>query len=510
MRRARPVYAALCAVAAFSGAARAADEALVLRMSAERLAAEDRCEEAIERARRARALAPGDAAAAAVEGRCALRLLRYEEAARVLADARRLDPGNAEVAIELLMAQYHLGDRVAAEQTLVEAERLAPDDARVALYKGLLLSQRAEDPRAAAEALERAGRLDPSADPYASYYAGLAWQRANERQRARDSLERARERAGAGPWAAEAERALSELDAGVGTPGAWVRAMVGMEYDDNVTLRANDVSQPNDISGKKDGRGVWAVRAGVELFRDADWAGGVNAGYTGNAHFELHRFDLQYPNASLYLDRRVDDQSFLRLQPYAGYAWTETDPYLAHVGSELNYYRGFDEAGSGRLWTRVGYQDFLFSIQGPGDDPNRDGMEYLGGYDHALTVAEGTTLRGGVLAGAYVAEGRDYDYYTGGAHLGVHQLLPWQFELDVSAGFAYEPYLHESTYRDAPSEHTDRIDKVWVAEVELERPITDWLKLSGRYRYRNNESNTAVFDYDRNIVGGYLTFFWTQ
>ena len=87
--------ALLCALA---GAAHAADEGAVLRLRAEQLAAEDRCEEALERARRARELLPNDAAAALVEGRCALRLNRYGEAIAALEDVRRLAPDTAGIA----------------------------------------------------------------------------------------------------------------------------------------------------------------------------------------------------------------------------------------------------------------------------------------------------------------------------------------------------------------------------------------------------------------------------
>ena len=39
----------------------------------------------------------------------------------------------------------------------------------------------------------------------------------------------------------------------------------------------------------------------------------------------------------------------------------------------------------------------------------------------------------------------------------------------------------------------------------LERPITEHVKISVRYRHENDISNVDVFDYDRNIVGGFLT-----
>jgi hypothetical protein len=136
-------------------------------------------------------------------------------------------------------------------------------------------------------------------------------------------------------------------------------------------------------------------------------------------------------------------------------------------------------------------------------------MEYLGGYEHALPVTGTTTLRAGVLGGAYRAEGRDYDYYTIGGILGLHQSLPWKLELDLSGGYAYEPYEHHS-FCATHSNNKDRIDNVFTAGAELERPITKWLLASARYAYVNNDSNTGPFDYDRHVAGGYLTVLWTH
>jgi tetratricopeptide (TPR) repeat protein len=508
-------------IALVSERARAADEALVLRMSAARLAAEGRCDEALASARRARALAPDDGAAAAVEGHCLLQLQRYAEAAGALADATRLAPQDAEAAVELVMANYHLGDRERATAVLANAKALAPNDARVSLYEGLLLAQGGDDQRAAAEALERAGKLDADVDPYASYFAGQTWRRAAERGRAREALERARERAAGGPYADEIERALADLDSGAQAPGLWLRAMAGLEYDDNVVLRG-DASQPGDVSDERDGVGVWSLQLGAEPLRNRDWALGVMGGYQGNAHFDQERFDLHYPTLSTYLDRRVDDASFLRLQSFGGYAWTDEKPYVGHGGGDLSYHRSYGDAGRGRAWLRAGYNDYLFPIQTPArvssdpNDPDRDGWDLRAGYDHAYSLSDSTLLRAGLGFGAYLAQGRDYDGYSFGPHLGFRQLLPWSFELDADASYAWEPYDHPSSYprismlTNQPDEDGDREDHVVIARVELSRPITEWLTASARYRYVDQESNYAFYDYDRHIVGGYLTFTWDR
>ena len=50
-----------------------------------------------------------------------------------------------------------------------------------------------------------------------------------------------------------------------------------------------------------------------------------------------------------------------------------------------------------------------------------------------------------------------------------------------------------------------RTDNVLYIGTLLERPITRWLDGSVRYTYVLNASNTVVYDFDRHVVGGYLT-----
>jgi tetratricopeptide (TPR) repeat protein len=517
----RRLGAAVLVAAWIASPARAADEGLVLRQSAERLAASGRCEEAIARARRARELAPSDARAAAVEGRCAIALKRYAEAVAPLEAARRLDPSLPGVSADLAMAHYHRGDPEAARRELAVAGQESPGDPKVLLYRGLLHLEASEHAEAAG-ALERAARASSEIDPLASYYASLAWQQARERDKARAALEGVVARSPSSPWADEARAALARMDAAGAAFGAgpwWVSASAGVEWDDNVVLRGDEVSLPSDISDEDDVRGFWMAEAGVELFRTEGWAGGALAGYYGNAHADLHAFDQQSPSASLWLDRRIGERSFLRLQPYFGYTWLSTDPYVMHAGGVLSYHHGFADAGAGRVYGQYGYRDYMYNTTSPrvfdvfgkdvSEERDHDGTWLRVGYDHAVSVTESTTLRAGIAHGRYEAEGAEYSHVSYGGHAGVTQALPADFLLDVEGSYDYEPYRQESTFPvpfPQPGYNSaKRRDNVWSARVLLERPITDWLTVAAHYRYVDNDSNTPVFDYDRNIIGGYFT-----
>jgi hypothetical protein len=142
------------------------------------------------------------------------------------------------------------------------------------------------------------------------------------------------------------------------------------------------------------------------------------------------------------------------------------------------------------------------------EERDRDGTDFRVGYDHAIEVREGTTLRAGVEHRRYEAEGNEYSHVAYGGRLGLRQQLPWELGLDVEGSYSYEPYRQESSFPVPFSNSAKRRDNFWSARAQLDRPITDWLSVAAYYRYVNDDSNTPVFDYDRNIVGAYLSVYY--
>ena len=92
--------------------------------------------------------------------------------------------------------------------------------------------------------------------------------------------------------------------------------------------------------------------------------------------------------------------------------------------------------------------------------------------------------------------------------------LPLRLDLDFQIGFTHAPFdnvsslpnpplvVPGSTYFILPVTRTDEI--VNLAMI-VRRPINEWLEVSARYYYTRNISNVISFDYDRNVVGAYLT-----
>ncbi len=506
-----PLALALTAVAlavAIADPARADEKAAVLRVRAAQLAGDGQCAAALPLLARARSLDPEDAAAARLEGRCLFEERRYADAAAALARADRLDPGRGDVALLLGMAWYHAGDIARADASLASAEAIGPPSAELSLYRGLVLLEQARSEEAAAK-LARAGLLDPAAvEPAASYYGGLAQAGAGRRDAAEASLERVTQLAPDSEWSRRADEALASSTDPEFALRRWLVLQAGLEYDSNVALRGDDVSLPNDISDKNDGRGVWALDVGGELYRDEVWGAGALARYDGSAHFDVGDFDQHFLTTAVWADRRLGERTFARLQPEFGVGFYDYDDYLRFYGVTGELIHDFGRWGGGRFYTSYSYNDFLFRLLGSGSlkrERDRDGHAVRVGYEHTVALDEKTEIRGGPFYRHYDSRGDEYKHDAVGGWLGVRRALPYLFTLDARGSYDVSFFENRSTFLMADERRRDRKDRFGVAELRLERPITRRVTGTVRWTYQDSDSNTAVFDYDRHIAGAYVT-----
>ena len=114
-----------------------------------------------------------------------------------------------------------------------------------------------------------------------------------------------------------------------------------------------------------------------------------------------------------------------------------------------------------------------------------------------------------VVTGGRHDAGREYTHTAIKIAAGGHRELIWDLGLDVDLSYTAELYDNPSTFpiAPAPPSHStsDRRDDIWSLQVELERGIANWLKMTVRYQFTDDDSNTPTFDYNRHIVGLYFT-----
>lgn len=520
LKRATPAAAAgvflLSALLLTAPTAWAADEAQVLRARAARLAEADDCAAALPLLDRAAAADPAGAAETRLlTGRCLVAEKRFDEATPILEEAVQADPNSGEAALALGISRYHQGNAAGARSELERAEGMLPNRPEAPLYLGLILLE-AEEAKDAAARFDRAGALSADGfDPVSSYYAAVAHANAGDAAEAEASLSRVEELGEGTPYADRAQEALERAEARRNQGGLlqrWVTLQSGIDYDTNVSIRNDQVANPINLSGNKDGRGWWALDVGADLFRKDGWNAGTGASYSGNAYFDSGDFNQHFVTGRFWLGRKLGDDTQLVITPEGGlgYLGNSRHPgdnkFVRFAGVRPEIRHNFGRAGTGSLYARYAYNDFQFNRIAESLD--LDGHDIRFGYDHLVSVVERqTTLRGGVFGRHYIAEGTEFDRTGVGAWLGLTQSLPWKFVLDLSGSFAYDNYDDASQFVIAgdPPNTSNREDFIGTAGAVISRPITSWLSASARWNYLNSESNTPVFDYDRHIVGAFFT-----
>jgi tetratricopeptide (TPR) repeat protein len=515
MRSIGGIAAALFATVVLTAPVRA-DERNAHLLRAGALARAGKCDEAL--ALLAQTGATG-ARAALLRGQCHIEGKRWAEAVTALDEAQRAQPGMPEAQLPLLIARYQSGDLVGARQALDAMPPSAQQRAEYHLYRGLLLLESADNAGAGA-AFDRARELAPGEmAPVAAYYSGVAWLSAKDRARADAAFDRAIALAPGSELAKQAEAARKGL---TGAPLArWGFVRVGAEWDSNVVLRGEGVDLDSDISNERDGRAVWVAHAGAELFRRGAWSGGVSGTYYGSAHFDLTDFDEHHPTVSPWIDYRVDETTLCRLRYDVGYAWIDGEEFLLDQQLAPTLYKDWGDAGRSQFSARVSHLDFKFplvDVPAPPSPPGLDESEYRDrdgwGWgltaQHAFPLAKESELYLGVSYLGFAADGREYDYQGGEVFVGGQTLLPFEIEARAVGGVGWLPFAHRSSYQDPPGsglfEADDREDVTWRARVEIERELGAGFSLLARYRYQNRWSNVDVFDYDRHVVGLYVTY----
>jgi tetratricopeptide (TPR) repeat protein len=535
---------------AFADSAEEADDAIASAMDD---ADEGRCDEAYRRLARA-GVDGTEGRARLIAGKCRIRTGLYPEALDDLDRARGeadLDSEQAgDVELYRAVALYHLERYTEAGTALEKADGRTGEEAQLELYRGFLWLRNGDNDRAAI-AFESAARLSSEeTEPVASFYAGQAWLAASERTKARTAFQRVVDIDADGLWGKEAAKYLESTE----LFPYFVRGRVGIEYDDNVILRGGVTQfvEPGSglqitQDGEKDWRGAWRVETGVQLFKVGDLSGGVTGGYSGNAHYDLTDFNAHFPTVGGFLSQRLDPNTRMQARYQFGFAWVDEDSFLrAHV-AELGLSHVWPKAGTTVLLADVVVNDLRFDTQGVQDGPpgggdcvpplgqscgppgldegrerDRDGVGVSAAVEHRYPVRvpnslddllEEIEIGGGYRFRYYDSQGDEWKHmaHIVDAHIEIE--LPLDFRLSTRASLEYRDFLNPSTFPDNETVNEqyslsgqDREEYEVTFEAEVEKDLNENMSLSVRWSYMDNESNRRVYDYTRNIVGGYLNF----
>ncbi len=525
----RSLLPLLFACVASAAVARPAGEAAL------ELAAEGRCEAAVEGLERLHAADPDDPATAGALGRCRIRLGDPAGAVIALSRARSAAPRDADLAIDLAIAAYHQGDLALAATNLADARDLGASRPEQPLYEGLLALARGES-ASAADLFANARSADEAlVEPVASFYEGVAQATSRRETEAREAFARVIRDWPGSEWAAAAERELAKPS---GRPAPWASLRLGLEWDDNPVLRGRGVRVPEEISGDSDFRLAWHAQAGASLIETDPWRVATSLSFQGAEYAELEDFDVLYPQASVWVDRSLAAGWTARARGSYAYGWVGGEPFVSNSLAEFSLLRSAGEHGTTRLSTEFAHDNYRFaradvvdalasgacaagvSTCSPiGSDEsrarNRDGNGYQLGLEHELPLSQGNAeLLAGYRFRHFSARGSEYSFDAHELRVGARAALPAEFSLLVTASYVYRPYRHATSYPEPdqiplgsvyPLRSRDRRERELRGEVAISRPLTDRIVGELRWSIQDNHSNAAVFDFDRQRVGAYVS-----
>jgi len=440
---------------------------------------------------------------------------RPEDAIEYYERILAVDEDATDARFDLGSALLEAGRPQQARQAFEHVIVLEEDDARAHFFAGVA-AYRSGQYADAVRYMERAVELDPSLRTEASYYTGLA-----EAYQGNLSLaSTAMDVVGQSPQSPLADSAANMQSRLQPAPSRrWTLSLTtGAEFDSNPTLAgtgfqlANEYVEPDE---DPDARFVFRLQGAVTALQGERYH--VRAGYDGylGVHTEVSDVDLQTHVG--YLTSGIDlDPVYLGLRYDFAYTWLDlTDSF--RLLSRLTPTIGLRQKrwGLTQLHYQFDYADFDSSGIPSGElgratrrlIEGRDGFRHGVGVDQYLFIEDGGVLeylRFGVAGDFYDADRSEFSYEAWEASTGFGLALPFDTDLTVLYRYVRRNYDDESSL-DEPR-FLRRDDHIQLISLDLGMPIGDHWRVSAGSSASFNSSDVGVFDYNRVVAGGYVTY----
>lgn len=497
MRRFAAAAAVLLVAAAGIGPAAPARASVESELSFHRgviAYAEGRLDEAVAEFERVLVDEPDDAATHQYLGLIAVEQADFERAIASYRRAVELTPDDPELRLELGSALLEAGRNDEASELLDPLVAADPSLARGQLLAGIA-SYRLRRYAESAERLEEATRLDPGLSREARYYTGLVYAYLGNVPAASDAFAAVQDQSPLHPLGQSAAELGREMEPYRGGRPWELALTLGTEYDSNPLVVGSLVPREDDV------RGVASLRTSFRAIGTERYE--LSAGY--DAYVSLHaeedavdvqthlgwlagsalvgpvRASLRYDYSYTFLDLTNKFQSVHRVTPRL--LWSQSR-YTA---------------------TELGYQFLDFEYYRPNFDPvlDQDGNRHVASAGQFLFPGNWIEfVRVGVAYDHNESRGAEFRYDGYEVNLRAGLRLPFQFRVTADYGYTRREYDEKSFFD--PSRKRD--DDVHRVSIQVARPLTEALELTLYGFYRNNGSNVAVYDYDRAIVGTYLSY----
>ena len=218
-----------------------------------------------------------------------------------------------------------------------------------------------------------------------------------------------------------------------------------------------------------------------------------SAKLTHKAHQERNDLDEAYEDLQLKLSHRLGKEVVSLTAINQSYR-VDGDAYRYYWGGRANW----NHPLNGGAWINGYLQQLEFAYP---DDDTYDAEQTLAGIYHWLPFTHSGragSIRYGVHTGAMDAKRSDSTYVGydqwGGRVDASYQLQP---ALTISASLTFEQRRHQGVN---PLYETIREDNQWTTTLSATYAVNDTWSLTPGVSYTDNDSNLALYDYDRALV----------
>ncbi len=406
-----------------------------------------------------------------------------------------LDPDDPDLLVDLGVLQLQAGLTADARATFDRVLAVRPDDARAQLFAGIA-AYRAGAYSEAMPHLDRAIALDPTLAMQARYYAGLSEAFLGNLPVAEGAFDDVATQSPQHPLAQSAQRLRDEIRQPEPERPWTLSLSAGGEYDSNPLLSGETIPRDDDY------RGVWRARGSYRVFERGGFTLSTGAEGYWSIHHEEDQVDLQtylgFLNASYALGPVLFGFNYDFVYTLIDF----DDPFrmVNRITPSLSVREG--DIGL----TQIYYQFNQFNFQSQNlmtQALDLDGREqYVGVSQYFFLPAPVSYVRVGALGDFTNTEGTEFQYKGYELFAGSSLALPLDSQFEVLYRFADRYFDYDSFFPNNQEQHA-KIHRVTLELIKAITPHID-VSLAGSLTFRN--SNIDVFDYNRYIGGGYVTY----
>jgi tetratricopeptide (TPR) repeat protein len=436
--------------------------------------------------------------AAFLLGRTYRYLLNYQEARWYLEEAVRLKPGYREAQLLLADTLVGLDQPARAIPILKELEAAGFEPGHTAFILGLAYYKE-KNYSQAVESFRQAQR-DQALAQDAKFQEAMALAAQNRLKDAKQTMTEAIGLNPQSPTAGFAQGYASALDRRLKDSKRFrFNAYGGFDYDSNVSLQPGDASGSVPVSGKNDV--LWSLAASLEynVMRPGPFALWAYYGYYQNFHHKLSNFDLWSNTAGVVPSYTWSNSRFWI--PFAfNYSTVGAEPYATSYALSPTYLYLFTPKVGVEVGVNWARRNFWFPTFV--DEDQRTGNLFGG----TLACYYFFKKQEGYLQARFTYE-RDFangdNWDNNSFRLGLAVLLPIKelWKVRATADLILQPYDNFWFNGNPLAVNPKRHDSIFIGGLEITRKIYKGLEASAHCYYIRDQSNIALYDYDRFIAG---------